>query len=81
MFSIVNKEPAYTETYFISEEVNQILQKVRPKDRALVYSRAVEGKSFDDLQEIYSTNATTLRKRYERAKKKLAMELNKGGDF
>jgi len=81
IFSITKEEPAYTENYFIGEEVNTILQKLPPKDRALVYSRAVECKSFEELQQIYGKKAATLRKRYERAKKKLAEELEQGGDL
>ncbi|MCL1844265.1 MAG: sigma-70 family RNA polymerase sigma factor [Defluviitaleaceae bacterium] len=79
-FSLTRKEESYTEQYFIGDEVNNILQTLPPKDRALVYSRAVEGHSFEQLEAIYGKSAAALRKQYSRAKKKL-VEALEGGTF
>ena len=73
------EESAYTQEYFISDNVNQILSKLSPKDRALVFSRAVEGFEFSELEPVYGASAQTLRKRYERARNKLAKLMHKEG--
>ena len=66
---------ATTPEYFISENVRSILSQLPPKDRALVFSRAIDGLDYKELVAVYGTNAATLRKRYERAKNKLAKTL------
>jgi len=76
-----SKEPTYTPEYFMSENVNQILSKLPAKDRALVYSRAVEGLDFNELENIYGASAQTLRKRYERARGKLLKFMSKGDEL
>ena len=63
----------------MSEEVSAALDVLSPKDRALVISRLVDGMDYDALSQIYNTSAATLRKRYERAKKKLADALRAQG--
>lgn len=47
------------------------LATLTPADRALFYSRAVEGMEYSQLEERFNIRAATLRKRYERAKNKL----------
>ena len=78
-FSFTREEPRCNDEYFISDEVSEILKVLSPKDRALVYSRTVEGKSYEQLEAIYKTKASTLRQRYTRAKKKLADSMKEGG--
>jgi RNA polymerase sigma-70 factor (ECF subfamily) len=70
-FSFTREEPTYNDTYFMSDEVAEMLKTLSPKDRALVFSRAVEGKSYEQLEAIYGIKANALRQRYARAKKKL----------
>jgi RNA polymerase sigma-70 factor (ECF subfamily) len=65
------EEPTHSDTYFMSDRVAEILRILPPKDRALVFSRAVEGKSYEQMEKIYGCKAETLRQRYARAKKKL----------
>jgi len=57
---------------FISEEMTTALGKLSAKDRALVYGRAVDEMSYTELSQIHGKSEQTLRKRYERAKVKLA---------
>ncbi|MGI6182073.1 MAG: RNA polymerase sigma factor [Agathobaculum sp.] len=64
-----------TETDYIGEELRQALEQLAPEQRALVYGRVIEERSFDALAVIYGKPAATLRKRYERARKKLALLL------
>jgi len=76
IFALRQSEESYTESYFIDHEVNDILKQLSPKERALVYNRAVEGLDYDQLERIYGIKSATLRKRYERARKKLIQTLN-----
>lgn len=56
----------------VAEDPDYIGEDLR---RALVYGRVIEQRSFDALAVIYGKPAATLRKRYERARKKLAQAL------
>lgn len=87
LFSIfLRKEAAqtgagsYEDSYSfgISDELKNALDTLPHKDRALVYSRAVNEMEYSQLEEIYGVKASALRKRYERARKKLEEELKKG---
>ena len=64
---------------FIGGVLARALAQLSPKARALVYARAVEGLDYDALAIIHGTRAATLRKRYERARKKLQKILEKEG--
>ena len=56
---------------FIGSALVKALGALKPKERALVYARAVEDIDYEQLEIIHGTRAATLRKRYERARKKL----------
>ena len=60
----------------ISNELSTALAAIPPKDRALFYSRAVEDLDFKQLSDRFGQSAATLRKRYERIRKKLALLLS-----
>lgn len=62
----------------MSPWLEKALAGLAPKDRALVFSRAVDEMGYDELAEIYGAKEAALRKRYERAKKKLAQLLTEG---
>lgn len=61
----------------ISGALKTALNTLSPKDRALVYNRAVDEMDYLSMEEIYGVKANTLRKRYERVRKKLEKELRK----
>ncbi|MCL1786436.1 MAG: sigma-70 family RNA polymerase sigma factor [Defluviitaleaceae bacterium] len=63
----------------IGEEVAAALDSLSPKDRALVINRLVDGMDYDTLDRVYGASPAALRKRYERAKKKLADALRAQG--
>lgn len=63
---------------YIGPELRSALKKLTAEERALVFGRVMEERSYDELVEIYGGNAATLRKRYERARKKLARLLTEG---
>ena len=60
----------------LSEAVEATLQALSPQDRALVIGRAVEERPYEQLARIHRRPAATLRKRYERARKRLAILLS-----
>ena len=60
---------------YISEELQEALLTLSGLDRALIFSRIIDEKSYAELEEIYHVSASTLRKRFERAKNKLAKVL------
>lgn len=59
----------------IGEDLKKALLTLSPKERALVFSRVIDEKSYGELVDIYHVSEATLRKRYERSKKKLAKAL------
>lgn len=66
---------------FICDDLKKALLSLKPADRALVFSRVIDEKSYSDLEQIYQCSAATLRKRYERAKKKLAKSLKESNSY
>lgn len=62
---------------YMSDEMKAALTALSPKDRALVFSRVIDEKSYGELELIYNSSSAALRKRYERARKKLASILRK----
>lgn len=69
------------ETSFISDDVKEALKCLSVSDRALIFSRVIDEKSYSELQYIYGISASTLRKRYERAKKRLAKSLSEVNSY
>jgi len=71
-----SSEPSYEiHEEYMSDTLRNALDHLSYKDRALVYSRAVDGFEYAQLAKIYGVSSATLRKRYERAKNKLAKYL------
>lgn len=66
---------------FISDDLKEALLILSPKERALVFSRVIDEKSYADLEAIYNVSAVTLRKRYERAKAKLSKKLKETNTY
>ena len=64
---------------FPDPELLAALASLSPQDRAIFYSRAVEGMDYSQLESLYQMRGATLRKRYERAKKKLKDYLTANG--
>ena len=56
----------------LSDETLQALSQLKPQERAILYGRIIEAYNYEELAEQMGSSPTTLRKRYERAKKKLA---------
>ena len=60
-------------------EVRDALGELTPSDRALVVCRVLDDLNYEQLSKIFNASPSALRKRYERAKKKLAEALRKQG--
>ena len=76
-FSEVHSEAVLTEKDDeLSDGIIAALQKLKPKDRALLYGRIMEEQSYEELSQLTGISPATLRKRYQRAKDKLTKELN-----
>ena len=59
----------------LSDDILYALSLLKPQDRALLYGRIIEGYSYEELSLQMGSAPAALRKRYERAKKKLADHL------
>ena len=68
-------------TNFIKDDLKEALLKLSPEERALVFSRVIDKKSYKELEEIYHLSNSALRKRYERAKKKLSKALQETNSY
>ena len=66
------------EACYISDELKAALLALSTQDRALVFNRIIDELEYNELSAIYETSPAALRKRYERAKKKLAKRLEGG---
>lgn len=76
-FSEVHSQAVLTEKKDeLSYEILVALRKLKPKDRVLLYGRIMEEQSYEEISQLTGISPATLRKRYQRAKDKLAKELN-----
>jgi RNA polymerase sigma-70 factor (ECF subfamily) len=68
---------SYVDTYDggFPDELREALASLTPPDRALVVARAVHEMSYAELSALYGKSEAVLRKRYERARGKLADKL------
>ena len=55
-----------------NENTLNALRRLKPMERALIHGRVMDERSYEDLAREFNASPTALRKRYERAKKKLA---------
>lgn len=60
---------------YIGPELRAALGALTAEERGLIFGRVMDELSYDELSAIYGKSAATLRKRYERARKKLARVL------
>ncbi|MFC4597663.1 RNA polymerase sigma factor [Cohnella hongkongensis] len=60
---------------YISEPLYSILSSLSVADRALLYGRVLDERSYQELSHILSVSESTLRKRFERLRSRLAKEV------
>lgn len=66
----------FKEPDILSEGILHAFTLLTVKERAVVYGRIIEELTYEELSKIYKTSESTLRKRYERGRKKLMNSLN-----
>lgn len=69
----------------INDEIFKLLNHLKPRYRAIVILKVIQGFSYEEMSGILKDSPTNLRKQYERAKKKLQqidyrLETNKEGE-
>lgn len=60
---------------YISEPLYSILLSLSVADRALLYGRVLDERSYEELSQILNASESTLRKRYERLRSKIAKKI------
>ena len=60
----------------LSEETLRALQKLKPKERAIIYGRIMEERSYEELSHLTGSSTSAIRKQYQRAKEKFVKYLN-----
>jgi len=60
-------------------ELMKALEPLKPQERALLYGRAVNEQSYEELSRIMGVSPSALRKQYERVKKKAIKLLDAQG--
>ncbi|MGL4338523.1 MAG: RNA polymerase sigma factor [Turicibacter sp.] len=73
LFFIPHQEQKHTP--YMSDAIHEALMTLSSLERGLIFNRIIEERQYQELEEIYNLPASTLRKRYERARKKLSNEL------
>lgn len=63
---------------YISEPLLRILSSLSVADRALLYGRVLDEKSYQELSQILNVSESTLRKRFERLRTRLANKVETG---
>jgi len=74
-----NESVTHMEDCLSMPEIMKALERLKPHERALLYGRAMNEQSYEELSEILGSPAMTLRKQYERVKKKAIKHLNACG--
>jgi len=69
--------PEQNSSSHIPEHIRKALMTLKESDRALIYAHVMEERTFEELSKIHGKSSAALRKRYERAKKKLVSILAK----
>ena len=65
----------------MSDDILEMLSRLKADDRALLYARIIDEHSYEELSSIFDRSPAALRKQYERAKKKLAGYLSSEANY
>ncbi len=75
LFGDTSYEESYVEEEYdidFPAELKKALLSLKPVDRGLIVNRIVNDMSYREMSELYGKSETSLRKRYERARTKIA---------
>ncbi|MCL2404840.1 MAG: sigma-70 family RNA polymerase sigma factor [Defluviitaleaceae bacterium] len=79
-FEDIKEEPAvHMEDSLTMPEIMEALKRLTPQERALLYGRAMDEHSYEELSHIIGASPAALRKQYERVKKKASKYLDAHG--
>lgn len=70
--------PQPTTEVYKDAELDDILTKLKPKERALISLRIIEDRDFTDIALILNISPATARKRFERIKAKIQKIIERG---
>lgn len=73
--------PSHQTSDTMSEDCRKALRKISASDRALLYGRIMEERSYAELSRIHNKSETALRKQFERAKKAMAKYLKETNEY
>ncbi|WP_249650704.1 RNA polymerase sigma factor, partial [Lysinibacillus sp. D4A3_S15] len=66
-------EQAY-ESHHYEDSIHQLLEKLNVDEKRILLLRSIEEYSFDEIASIMDSKPATVRKKYERLRKKLLKE-------
>ena len=62
-----------------SDQIDQLLEQLKPEEKHILILKVIEQYTFDEIEAITGIRNATLRKKYERIRKKLSSTKQKGG--
>jgi len=62
-----------------TDMIHDLLEHLHVEERQILLLRSLEGYSYEEIAAIMDLKPATLRKQYERLRKKLIKQMNKGG--
>ena len=71
----------HRQDYQYDDIIHELLDKLTMDERRILLLRSIEEYSFDEIASIMELKPTTVRKKYERLRKKLLKEKNVGGEI
>lgn len=74
-------EQSHRQAYEYDDFIHELLEKLTMDERRILLLRSIEEYSFDEIASIMELKPTTVRKKYERLRKKLLKEKKLGGDI
>lgn len=76
---LVNKEQEQVQENRYTDLIHGLLDKLQLEERQILLLRSLEKHSYDEIASIMDLKPATIRKKYERIRKKLILEKEKGG--
>lgn len=74
-------EQVHGQAHCYEDMIHQLLEKLNTDERRILLLRSIEEYSFDEIALIMDLKPATVRKKYERLRKKLVKEKKLGGEF
>ncbi|WP_274308417.1 RNA polymerase sigma factor [Solibacillus daqui] len=74
-------DQSHRQAYEYDDFIHELLEKLSVDERRILLLRSIEEYSFDEIASIMELKATTVRKKYERLRKKLLKEKKLGGEI